>query len=70
MGRFFVSDSLPKILIVDDEPSNHRVYERTLESLNLEFVHVLSGPQALAMAHKHTFFFNFDGCSNAWYGWF
>jgi len=51
-----VTDNLPKILIVDDEPSNHRVYERTLESLNLEFVHVLSGPQALAMAHKHTFF--------------
>jgi signal transduction histidine kinase len=51
-----VIEHLPKILIVDDEPSNHRVYERTLESLNLEFVHVLSGPKALAMAHKHTFF--------------
>jgi len=51
-----VSDSLPKILIVDDEPSNHRVYERTLEPLNLEFVHVMSGPQALVTAHKHHFF--------------
>ena len=51
-----MTEQLPKILIVDDEPSNHRVYERTLESLNLDFVHVLSGPKALAMAHKHTFF--------------
>lgn len=45
-----------KILIVDDEPNNHRVYERTLESLNLEFVKVLSGQQALAVAHRHDFF--------------
>jgi signal transduction histidine kinase len=45
-----------KILIVDDEPNNHRVYERTLESLNLEFIKVLSGQQALAVAHRHDFF--------------
>jgi len=46
----------PKILIVDDEPNNHRVYERTLEPLNLEFVKAMSGQQALAVAHKHDFF--------------
>ena len=46
----------PKILIVDDEPNNHRVYERTLESLNLTFVRALSGQQALAIAHRHDFF--------------
>jgi len=45
-----------KILVVDDEPNNHRVYERTLESLNLEFIKVLSGQQALAVAHRHDFF--------------
>lgn len=51
-----MDNALSKILIVDDEPNNHRVYERTLESLNLEFVKVLSGQQALATAHKHDFF--------------
>ena len=45
-----------KILIVDDEPNNHRVYERILESLDLEFVNAFSGQQALAVAHKHNFF--------------
>lgn len=45
-----------KILIVDDEPNNHRVYERILESLNIEFVNALSGQQALAIAHRHQFF--------------
>jgi len=45
-----------KILIVDDEPNNHRVYERTLEPLEVEFVKVLSGQQALAVAHRHDFF--------------
>ena len=45
-----------KILIVDDEPNNHRVYERTLEVLDVEFVKVLSGQQALAVAHRHDFF--------------
>ncbi|MCE2573326.1 hybrid sensor histidine kinase/response regulator [Motilimonas eburnea] len=50
-------DSPPcKILIVDDEPNNHRVYERILESLDIEFVNALSGQQALAVAHRHQFF--------------
>ncbi|PKF62590.1 hybrid sensor histidine kinase/response regulator [Psychromonas sp. psych-6C06] len=49
-------NSPSKILVVDDEPNNHRVYERTLESLNLEFVKVLSGQQALSVAHRHNFF--------------
>ena len=51
-----MQNELSKILIVDDEPNNHRVYERTLESLNLEFIKVLSGQQALAVAHRHDFF--------------
>jgi len=51
-----VKEFNPKILIVDDEPNNHRVYERTLESLNLTFVRALSGQQALAIAHRHDFF--------------
>jgi signal transduction histidine kinase len=51
-----MNDNRPKILIVDDEPSNHRVYERTLEPLDLEFVKAMSGQQALAVAHRHDFF--------------
>jgi len=45
-----------KILIVDDEPNNHLVYERILAPLNLDFVKVLSGQQALSVAHKYNFF--------------
>ena len=48
-------ETLPKILIVDDEPNNLRVYERTLASLNVDIVKALSGQQALAVAHKHDF---------------
>ncbi|ALO33737.1 hybrid sensor histidine kinase/response regulator [Colwellia sp. MT41] len=48
-------ETLPKILIVDDEPNNLRVYERTLASLNVEIIKALSGQQALAVAHKHDF---------------
>jgi len=51
-----MNENRPKILIVDDEPSNHRVYERTLEPLDLEFVKAMSGQQALAVAHRHDFF--------------
>ncbi len=51
-----MNTSLREILIVDDEPNNHRVYERTLESLELDFVKVFSGQQALSVAHKHDFF--------------
>jgi len=51
-----MNTSLREILIVDDEPNNHRVYERTLESLKLDFVKVFSGQQALSVAHKHDFF--------------
>lgn len=47
--------SVPKILIVDDEPNNLRVYERTLASLDIDIVKALSGQQALAVAHKHDF---------------
>ncbi|OUS29724.1 hypothetical protein A9Q99_08600 [Gammaproteobacteria bacterium 45_16_T64] len=45
-----------KILIVDDEPNNHIVYERILAPLKLEFVKALSGQQALSVAHKYNFF--------------
>ncbi|NQZ07402.1 MAG: hybrid sensor histidine kinase/response regulator [Algicola sp.] len=46
----------PKILVVDDEPNNHRVYERTLEPLNLQFVKAMSGQEALVFAFKYDFF--------------
>ena len=49
-------ENRPKILVVDDEPNNHRGYERTLEVLNLDFVKAMSGQQALAVAHKYDFF--------------
>ncbi|OUS03802.1 hypothetical protein A9Q81_06640 [Gammaproteobacteria bacterium 42_54_T18] len=45
-----------KILIVDDEPNNHLVYERILAPLNLDFVKALSGQEALDVAHKYNFF--------------
>ena len=32
--------SNPKLLIVDDEPNNHRVYERTLAALDIDFIKV------------------------------
>jgi len=46
----------PKILIVDDEPGNHRVYERILEPLNIEIVKAMSGLKALEVAHLQDFF--------------
>ncbi|NRB23317.1 hybrid sensor histidine kinase/response regulator [Shewanella sp.] len=51
-----MSDPQAKILIVDDEPNNLRVYERILAPLNLDFTKAMSGQQALAVAHKHDFF--------------
>lgn len=45
----------PKILIVDDEPNNLRVYERTLASLDINIVKANSGQEALAVAHKFDF---------------
>ncbi|MDP2560906.1 hybrid sensor histidine kinase/response regulator [Psychrobium sp. 1_MG-2023] len=51
-----MNSTKPKLLIVDDEPNNHRVYERTLESLDIEFVKAFSGQQALAVAHREDFF--------------
>ncbi|MCJ8321869.1 MAG: hybrid sensor histidine kinase/response regulator [Colwellia sp.] len=45
----------PKILIVDDEPNNLRVFERTLALLDVDIVKALSGQQALAVAHKYNF---------------
>jgi len=51
-----MADNRPKILIVDDEPNNHRVLERILEPLNLDCVKAISGQQALGVAHRHDFF--------------
>ncbi|WP_064791599.1 hybrid sensor histidine kinase/response regulator [Shewanella woodyi] len=51
-----MSERLPKILVVDDEPNNLRVYERILAPLNLDIVKAGSGLKALAVAHKHDFF--------------
>ncbi|MEC4724821.1 hybrid sensor histidine kinase/response regulator [Shewanella sp. D64] len=51
-----MSDFFPKILVVDDEPNNLRVYERILAPLKLDIIKAHSGQQALAIAHKHDFF--------------
>jgi signal transduction histidine kinase len=50
-----VISPIPKILIVDDEPNNLRVYERTLASLELDIIKANSGQEALAIAHKYDF---------------
>ena len=46
----------PKILIVDDDDNNHRVYERILAPLNLHIEKAISGLEALEIAHRHDFF--------------
>ncbi|MEY8248235.1 MAG: response regulator [Bermanella sp.] len=46
----------PRILIVDDDDSNHRVYERILGPLNLHIEKAHSGLKALEVAHRHDFF--------------
>ena len=51
-----MTETKPKILIVDDEPNNHRVYERILEPLNLDIVKALSGQKALEVAHRQDYF--------------
>ncbi|MCJ8272810.1 MAG: response regulator, partial [Psychrosphaera sp.] len=51
-----MSEIRPQILVVDDEPNNHVVYDRILAPLQLELVKALSGHQALSIAHKHDFF--------------
>ncbi|WP_028866299.1 hybrid sensor histidine kinase/response regulator [Psychromonas aquimarina] len=51
-----MSETRAKILVVDDEPNNHRVYQRILEPLNLDITHADSGQQALAQAHKNDYF--------------
>src|SRR6056297_1444230 len=55
-GALKMTVEKPKILIVDDEPGNHRVYERILESLNIEIVKAMSGLEALEVAHLYDFF--------------
>lgn len=49
-------ETRPKILIADDDPNNHRVYERILEPLNLDIEKAMSGQKALEVAHLHDFF--------------
>ncbi len=51
-----MSDNKPKVLIVDDVPSNHRVYERILESLDLDIEKAVSGQKALELALCYDFF--------------
>ncbi len=51
-----MSELRPKILVVDDEPNNLRVYERILAPLNLDIVKASSGLKALAIVHKQDFF--------------
>lgn len=45
-----------KLLIVDDAPSNHRVYHRILEPLGLDIISANSGQEALEAAYRHDFF--------------
>lgn len=45
-----------KLLLVDDNLSNLRVYERILEDLNIVIVKALSGEEALDLALEETFF--------------
>ena len=49
-------ESKPEILIVDDNSNNHHVYERILESMNLNIEKAMSGQQALKIAHRKDFF--------------
>lgn len=51
-----MSELRPKILVVDDEPNNLRVYDRILAPLDLDIIKAQSGLKALAIAHKHDFF--------------
>ncbi len=51
-----MANERPKILIVDDDNNNHRVYERILEPLNLHIEKATSGLEALEVAHRHDFF--------------
>ncbi|NRD74458.1 hybrid sensor histidine kinase/response regulator [Shewanella sp. VB17] len=51
-----MSEFSSKILVVDDEPNNLRVYERILAPLNLDIIKASSGLKALAIVHKHDFF--------------
>jgi len=46
----------PKILVVDDKPSNLLVYERVLASLDIDIVKALSGSEALDIAYRQNFF--------------
>src|SRR6056297_644616 len=55
-GALKMTEEKPKILIVDDEPGNQRVYERILESLDIEIVKAMSGLEALEVAHLQDFF--------------
>lgn len=45
-----------KLLIVDDDPNNLRVYERVLAPLNLDISKALSGQKALEQAYNKDFF--------------
>ncbi len=45
-----------RILVVDDEPNNHRAYERILEPLNLHIEKAISGQKALEAAYSQDFF--------------
>ena len=49
-------ETKPRILIVDDEPNNHRAYERILEPLNLDIEKAMSGQKALEVAYMYDFF--------------
>jgi len=51
-----MNESLPKVLIVDDEPNNLYALRRVLVSLQIEIIEAKSGQDALVQILNHNFF--------------
>lgn len=48
----FAGDTSPRIMIVDDDPSNVRLLEEFLRPLNFEVIKAFNGEEALSLIHK------------------
>ncbi len=51
-----MNESLPKVLIVDDEPNNLYALRRVLVSLHIDIIEASSGQEALVQIMNHNFF--------------
>ncbi len=51
-----MNESLPKVLIVDDEPNNLYALRRVLMSLHIDIIEASSGQEALVQIMNHNFF--------------